>query len=296
MFEITDRIGIENMINHATDDIESILKTRPVLEKMTLCHIIASTLAWDALEMADSEMASWCVERGRASVKEWFDNYEYKASFVKSNLCDSMIMVWEDSGIREKINERVKSLCYAICGKVPERLDFAGVLSFRLFGDVMLSLPEISMEKFFEKKILPVRLCNKALFRRFVPFFSREYVYRSFENSKYFAYLKICNKYEAHFMRKEYNSMILPEYISFVVESVSKELIYDQLCLLLNIKKEGEKNMKEYFGEYTVTIENGCIKLPEKWNIEGEIVLIGCGDHAEIMNKDIYDEEIKNLF
>ena len=163
MFEITDKIGIENMINHTADDIEGILKKGPILEKLTLCHKIASTLAWDTVRIADDEMTSWCVERKAESLREWYNNYEYKASFVKINLCDSVLDVWEASGIREKINERVKALCYAIYGKVPRRFDFAGALLFKLFGDFMLSLPDVPMEKFFEKKVNLIQIPLKRV-------------------------------------------------------------------------------------------------------------------------------------
>ncbi len=296
MFEITDKVRIEDMINRAADDIEGVLKRMPVLEKITLCHKIASPLAWDTLEMADSEMTNWCVERGATSVSDWYDNYEYKATFVKINLCDSVLNVWEAGGIREKINERAKALCYAICGKVPERFDFAGVVSFRLFGDIELSLPDISMEKFFDKKILPLKFCYKALLRRFAPFFSREYVYRKFESNKYIAYLNICNIYEAHFMQKDYNDMLLPEYINCVIKNIAKELIYDQLCAVLNVTGESAECEARYIGEYSVKTEDGSVKLPDKWNVEGDVVLVGCGDHIEIMKKEAYDEKINEIF
>ena len=42
-------------------------------------------------------------------------------------------------------------------------------------------------------------------------------------------------------------------------------------------------NMKGYFGEYKITVKKGVINLPEKWDINGEVILIGCGDHIEII-------------
>ncbi len=293
--KITDNLTVAKMIKKGAEDIESILKKRPILENATLCHKIASPLSWDALEMADSEMTTWCVEKGAKNLKEWFENYQYKASFVRKNLCDSMIEVWEAGGVRESINKIVKSLCYALYGKVPERLDFAGVLAFTLFGNFELSLPNIPMEKFFEKKILPIRLCNKALVRRFVPFFSREYVYSSFENSKYSSYVKICSMYEMHFMKREYNGKMLSEYVNSVIQNVSREQIYSQLCAILNVKEEGESDMK-FLGEYKITVENGQIKLPESWSLDGEVVLIGCGDHIEIIKKEDYEKALDSVF
>ena len=108
--------------------------------------------------------------------------------------------------------------------------------------------------------------------------------------------MKICNIYEAHFMQADYNGMILPEYISCVIENASKELIYERLCAVLNVTEENTECKERYFGEYSINAENGSVKLPDKWNIEGEIVLVGCGDHMEIWKKEAYDEKINEIF
>ncbi|MBR5535686.1 MAG: hypothetical protein IKU60_03465 [Clostridia bacterium] len=237
MLESADRTIIDDMINHTTEDIESILKEMPLLEKATLCHKIASPLAWDNLRMADDEITDWCVYPGASSVREWYESYTCRASFVKNNLCDSVLGVWSEAGIREKINERARAVYYAIYGKFPKRLDFAGVIAFRLFGKVELDLPTVPMEKLFDKKILPLRLCDKVLLRRFVPFFSREYVYKCFEKDKYMTYLKICSLYEAHFMKREYEDCSLGEYIDNTIKNMPRTVLYDALCGAVNLKE-----------------------------------------------------------
>ncbi|MBQ8003090.1 MAG: division/cell wall cluster transcriptional repressor MraZ, partial [Clostridia bacterium] len=87
-----------------------------------------------------------------------------------------------------------------------------------------------------------------------------------------------------------------PEYISYAIANVSKELIYDRLCAVLNVAEVNTECKMGYFGEYSINAENGSVKLPDRWKIDGEIVLVGCGDHIEIMKKEAYDEAINKLF